>query len=153
MSPAAQRLLAALAEGYEVEVNDPGGWDAPEYRLAKRMKFEGDMRRAAQELRDAGLVDTSANGSGNCWINDKGRAALPGVRTDTPEGDTEDRISRDRRDAERYRALRDDEKVRAEAYKRDSYYYVNGLKRGQMLDDAIDAKLGTRAVHSQGNQP
>jgi hypothetical protein len=77
VSPAAQRLLTALADGYRVETEDPGGWDATEYHLRKSMRFDGDLRRIGQELRDAGLVDFFANGSGGFTINDKGRAALP----------------------------------------------------------------------------
>jgi hypothetical protein len=52
VSPAAQRLLTALADGYRVETEDPGGWDATEYHLRKSMRFDGDLRRIGQELRN-----------------------------------------------------------------------------------------------------
>jgi hypothetical protein len=75
LTPAAATLLAHMADGWTVEANDPGGHDAREYRLVKRMPYYGDIASAAAELAEQGLVDTAANGSGNCWINTNGRAA------------------------------------------------------------------------------
>jgi hypothetical protein len=73
LSPNAKRLLAWLAEGYIVEGDDG------RYQLFKPAKLEGDAANlpgAAFELFEAGLVDRAVNGSGTCWINDKGRAAV-----------------------------------------------------------------------------
>lgn len=76
MSPEAQELLALMAQGWRVE-RDDGGY--PE--LIQRMSFmEGNAGRfnaAVYELADAHLVDSAANGSGTCWINEAGRAASP----------------------------------------------------------------------------
>jgi hypothetical protein len=48
------------------------------------------------------------------------------------------------RDAARYRALRDNEKVRAHAYRRDGHHYIMELERGDVLDERIDTVMSVQ---------
>jgi hypothetical protein len=75
VSPHAAALLAVMVtEDFDVERDD-----SRYHRLVKRRSYmEGDAHHfseAVYELMRKGLVDVAVNGSGTCWINDKGRAA------------------------------------------------------------------------------
>jgi hypothetical protein len=72
LTPAARALLADLADGYRIEVEDLGGWDGSEYHLRKSKPLD---RSALEELQREGMLEHAANGSGNAWISEKGRAA------------------------------------------------------------------------------
>jgi hypothetical protein len=74
VSPHATKLLAAMAKGWRAERNESGYYGLVQYKPF----MQGDAHHfseAVLELRRAGLVDVSCNGSGACWINDRGRAA------------------------------------------------------------------------------